>query len=95
MPATYTRTTADGRYGLTGPDEYGYHTLWRIASPEAAAKHAADIAEDPELAELIGADPDYSCGLVGDPENIETAADAADEEMRCMLADARAEFGAL
>lgn len=89
----YIATTEDGRYGLTAADEYGYHNMHRIASPEAAAQFARDIAEDPELARLIGTDPDYHVGCVMDPANIETAADAADEEMRCLMAEAAAEFG--
>jgi hypothetical protein len=39
------------------------------------------------------ASPDYPVGSVMDPANLEDAADAADEEMRCLLADASAEFG--
>lgn len=78
MP-TYVRTSEDGRYGLAapGPDDYGYHTLYRIVTP------------DPEYPELV----DYSVGAVSDPENFETAIDEADEEMRCLMAEARAEFG--
>ena len=40
-----------------------------------------------------GSTEDYEVGLVANPANLETAADAADEEMRCMVADARSEFG--
>lgn len=93
MPTTYIATTEDGRYGLTGPDTLGYYNLYRVATPEAAAKFAADIAADPELGRLIGTDPDYHVGCVSNPANIETAADEADEEMRCLMADAAAEFG--
>jgi len=85
---TYIATTDDGRYGLTAD-----HTLCRIATPEAAAQYAAGIAADPDLARLIGTNPDYPVGSVMDAANIESAADAADEEMACLLADARAEFG--
>jgi hypothetical protein len=73
----YIRTSDDGRYGLTGPDDHGYHYLWRIVTPDA---------DDPELV-------DFEVGAVGDPDNFETAIDAAEEEMRCLIADARAEFG--
>lgn len=70
----YVKTTADGRYGLLGPDEHGLFELYRIASPEAAAEFAANVAADPELAELLGTNPDYVVGMVANPENIETAA---------------------
>jgi hypothetical protein len=66
----YIKRTEDGRYGLTGPDSYGYYTLWRIAGRNT-----------------------YEAGAVADPDNIEYAADVADEEMASLLADARAEFG--
>jgi hypothetical protein len=35
----------------------------------------------------------YEAGHIMDPENIECAVDAAEEEMRVMMAEARAEFG--
>lgn len=35
----------------------------------------------------------YYAGSVMDPENFETAVDNAEEDMRCLMADARAEFG--
>jgi len=35
----------------------------------------------------------YMAGHVMDPENIEIAVDSAEEEMRCLIADARREFG--
>ncbi|HUW00862.1 MAG TPA: hypothetical protein VMW08_00790 [Acidimicrobiales bacterium] len=73
----YIRTSDDGRYGLTGPDDLGYHSLYRIVAPDPT---------DPEAV-------DFSVGLVADPANFGTAIDAADEEMACLIADARAEFG--
>lgn len=91
--SAYIARTTDGRYGLTAADEYGYHGLYRIASPEAAARFAAEIKADPELAALIGTNPDILVGCVSDPANIESAADAADEETACLLAAAREEFG--
>jgi len=36
---------------------------------------------------------DFEVGQVMDVENFETACDAADEEARVMIAEARAEFG--
>ena len=35
----------------------------------------------------------YFCGYVSDPENLDYAIDAHEEEMACMMADLRAEFG--
>ena len=35
----------------------------------------------------------HMCGYVSDPENIETAIDAYEEECRCLMMSARAEFG--
>jgi hypothetical protein len=37
---------------------------------------------------------EYFAGFVSNPENFETAIDAAEEEMRCLLEQARREFGA-
>ena len=35
----------------------------------------------------------FMCGYVMDPENMDTAIDTHEEEMRCLIADAREEFG--
>ena len=35
----------------------------------------------------------YLCGHVSNPENIESAINSHEEEMACLVADARAEFG--
>jgi len=35
----------------------------------------------------------FLCGYVTDPEHIDTAIDNYEEEMRCLMASARAEFG--
>lgn len=93
MPSAseYIARSHDGRYGVTAPDEFG-HRMYSIASPTARKKFAADIATDPELADLIGTDPDCFVGYVTNLENLETAADTADEEARCLMEQARAEF---
>lgn len=83
MPA-YIATTNDGRYGLTARDSYGYHYLYRIVGPEPADWDDCDGLVPWE---------DYEVGAVANADNIETAAIAADEEMACLMADARAEFG--
>lgn len=36
---------------------------------------------------------EFLAGLVADARNFETAVDEAEEEMRCLIAQARAEFG--
>ena len=41
----------------------------------------------------IGGRHGFLCGYVSDPENIECAIDSHEEEMACLVADARAEFG--
>jgi len=41
----------------------------------------------------IAGEHSYMAGYVMTPENIEFAVDEAEEEMRCLLADARIEFG--
>lgn len=75
--STYICTSDDGRYGLTEPDDLGYHTLYRIVAPDPS---------DPEIV-------DFSVGLVSNAENFETAIDAAEEESRVLIAQAREEFG--
>lgn len=35
----------------------------------------------------------FLCGYVSDPGNLDTAIDNHEEEMRCLMAEARAEFG--
>jgi len=73
----YVRTSDDGRYGLTGPDPYGYCHLYRIVEPDP---------EDPEHV-------DFSVGLVSNPENFESVIDVAEEEARFLIEQAREEFG--
>jgi hypothetical protein len=90
---TFIRKTADGRYGLTGPDKNGVHTLWKIATPEQAAQFATEIKADPDLARLIGTCPDVEVGFCYEPENIEWVAEIAEEEIHILANDARAEFG--
>ena len=41
----------------------------------------------------IAGEHSYMAGYVMNPENIEFAVDEAEEEMRCLLAEARIEFG--
>jgi|JI9StandDraft_1071089.scaffolds.fasta_scaffold344896_3 hypothetical protein len=88
VPRDYVATTADGRYGLAAPTEtsYGFYGLYRIV-PETTDDW------DDEMVRLVGPYADYWVGDVSNPENIETAADAADEEMSYLIADAREEFG--
>ena len=45
-----------------------------------------------ELWKIAGKDS-YMAGHVMNPEAIEVAVDNAEEEMRCLIADARREFG--
>jgi len=35
----------------------------------------------------------FLCGYVSDPDNLDCAIDNHEEEMACLMADARAEFG--
>ncbi len=50
------------------------------------------LTSDGELWKLAGRNS-YLAGYVADCENIEYAAEVADEEMESLLADAHAEFG--
>jgi hypothetical protein len=81
---TYIQTSEDGRYGLTGPDEHGYHYLYRIVT---------DPRPDDWDDEIHGSWGDFSVGAVANPENFYTAIDAAEEETRSLIAAAREEFG--
>lgn len=86
VPRDYVATTADGRYGLAAPtDATGIYGLYRIV-PETTDDW------DDEMTRLVGPYADYWVGDVFNPENIESAADAADEEMAYLIADARKEF---
>lgn len=82
MPRYIARTN-DGRYGLTAADRHG-HYLYRIVG---------DMPADWDDCDGLVPWGDYEVGAVANAENIEAAAIAADEEMECMIADARAEFG--
>ncbi len=91
VPRDYVATTADGRYGLaastdTLSDGAAIYSLYRIV-PETTDDW------DDEMTRLVGPYADYWVGDVFNPENIESAADAADEEMSYLVADAREEFG--
>jgi predicted transcriptional regulator YdeE len=85
-PREYEALTADGRYGLTAREADGYHHLYVIV---------ADTTEewDEEMERLLGPYGDYEVGIVANPENIEEAAEAVDEEMAHLMAEARVEFG--
>lgn len=91
VPRDYIATTEDGRYGLAAtPDALSngatIYSLHRIV-PETTEDW------DDEMTRLVGPYADYWVGDVFNPENLESAADAADEEMAYLVADARAEFG--
>lgn len=51
------------------------------------------LRDDMVLIAHPGRDHEYPVGHVMDADNFETACDAADEELRIMLAQARDEFG--
>jgi phosphoribosyl-AMP cyclohydrolase len=42
---------------------------------------------------MKGKHVDFCCGYVMDPENIEDAVDVHEDEMRCLIEQARTEFG--
>lgn len=51
------------------------------------------LREDMVLVANPGTENEFEAGSVWDAENFETACDAADEESRVLMAQARAEFG--
>ena len=60
-------------------------------TPIVATRKGYALHEDGEL--WATGKEAYLCGNVSDPGNLDEAIDNFEEELRCLMADARAEFG--